>query len=296
MARSRVLKAEFFQHDGLGELSPVHRLLFAGLWTLADREGRLVDRPIRIAAALFPYDRALDVDALLNDLAAHREHFIRRYSVENERYIEISKFVLHQRPHPHEAKSTIPPPSAQNAVTCNDKSGHVRKRRDKSRNVRPVSGSSSSSSSSTSTSASTSASASENTDPSKTQDLHVRASRDVPERWLTPFGSAYQERFGGEVERWPLLAKVVAPVVAGIEQREGLPHEMARAAALLRWTNFLGSLDPTRPADLHVFTRSHGQFTEARPFRPLRTVRSAGEQNNDALERVRQRIVAKEGP
>ena len=48
MARARNLKPSFFTNDKLAELHPLGRLLFAGLWTIADREGRLEDRPKRI--------------------------------------------------------------------------------------------------------------------------------------------------------------------------------------------------------------------------------------------------------
>ena len=69
MARARNLKPAFFTNDLLAEIEPLGRLLFQGLWCLADREGRLVDRPKRIKAELFPYDDA-DVDVLLSALAA----------------------------------------------------------------------------------------------------------------------------------------------------------------------------------------------------------------------------------
>jgi len=39
MARSRNIKPGFFKNDHLVELPFEYRLLFAGLWTLADREG-----------------------------------------------------------------------------------------------------------------------------------------------------------------------------------------------------------------------------------------------------------------
>src|SRR5262245_4448792 len=61
MARARLLKPGFFTNEDLVELPPAARLLFAGLWTLADREGRLEDRPKRIKLAVLPYDD-VDVD------------------------------------------------------------------------------------------------------------------------------------------------------------------------------------------------------------------------------------------
>ena len=48
MARARNIKPGFFKNEFLAEMPCEVRLLFIGLWTLADREGRLEDRPKRI--------------------------------------------------------------------------------------------------------------------------------------------------------------------------------------------------------------------------------------------------------
>ena len=64
MARARNIKPSFFTNEDLVELPFEDRLLFIGLWTLADREGRLEDRPKRIKMAVFPADN-VDVDASL---------------------------------------------------------------------------------------------------------------------------------------------------------------------------------------------------------------------------------------
>ena len=48
MARARSLKPGFFRNADLVELPMEARLMFAGLWVLADREGRLEDRPKQI--------------------------------------------------------------------------------------------------------------------------------------------------------------------------------------------------------------------------------------------------------
>lgn len=107
MARTRYLKPGFFKNELLAEIDPLGRLLFAGLWTIADREGRLEDRPKRIKAEILPYDDC-NVDELLDSL--HKKGFILRYEVEGERYIQILNFSKHQNPHPREAKSVIPAP------------------------------------------------------------------------------------------------------------------------------------------------------------------------------------------
>lgn len=116
MARIRDLKPDFFLDEDIARLTPMARLCFQGLWTLADREGRLEDRPLKIRACLFPYEPRLDVERLIKELAADREHrpggFIVRYEVNGEQYIQIRNFSKHQKLHPREQPSRIPAPHA----------------------------------------------------------------------------------------------------------------------------------------------------------------------------------------
>lgn len=107
MARARNIKPAFFTNDELAEVDPLARLLFIGLWCIADREGRLIDRPKKIKAELLPYDNC-DADALLQQLADRK--FIIRYAVQAERFIQIVNFTKHQDPHYKEKASDIPSP------------------------------------------------------------------------------------------------------------------------------------------------------------------------------------------
>lgn len=107
MARARNIKPGFFTNEILGDLDPLTRLLFIGLWTLADREGRLEDRPKKIKAELLPYDNA-DVDSMLSSL--EKSGFIIRYIANDKRYIQVSSFSKHQAPHHKEVASVIPAP------------------------------------------------------------------------------------------------------------------------------------------------------------------------------------------
>ena len=109
MARARNIKPGFFTNEYIAELSPFAQLLFIGLWTLADRKGRLEDRPKGIRGKLFPYGDQ-DVNALLNELAESPESFIIRYEVNGKRYIQITNFEKHQNPHKNEVSSNIPAP------------------------------------------------------------------------------------------------------------------------------------------------------------------------------------------
>lgn len=114
MARARNIKPGFFTNDVLAELDPLARILFAGLWTIADREGRLEDRPKKIKAQILPYDEC-NCDALLQ--ALHGSGFILRYEVDGNRFIQIVKWGEHQNPHIKEAESTIPAPCKNSAST-----------------------------------------------------------------------------------------------------------------------------------------------------------------------------------
>lgn len=107
MARARNIKPGFFSNDQLVELSFETRLLFIGLWTIADREGRLLDRPKKIKMDVFPGDN-VDCDAALDSLAA--AGFIRRYETDGIKAIHIINWDRHQNPHLKEASSIIPAP------------------------------------------------------------------------------------------------------------------------------------------------------------------------------------------
>jgi len=105
MARARNIKPAFFTNEDLVDLPFQDRLLFIGLWTIADREGRLEDRPKRIKMEIFPADD-VDVEASLERLQA--SGMIARYQVGDGRYIEVVNFTKHQRPHTKESPSDIP--------------------------------------------------------------------------------------------------------------------------------------------------------------------------------------------
>lgn len=107
MARARNIKPRFFQNDELGELDPLSRLLFIGMWTIADFKGCIEYRPKMLKAQLLPYDEC-NIEVLVTNLEQSR--FIQFYSVQGKRYIKIINFEKHQNPHKNEreAGSEIP--------------------------------------------------------------------------------------------------------------------------------------------------------------------------------------------
>lgn len=107
MARQRMLHPDFFTDPKVVRCSFPARLLFQGLWCLADREGRLEADPFALKLKLMPADN-VDVSALLAELADAR--LIQRYEVEGDPLIWLPGFAGRQRPHPKEVASVLPPP------------------------------------------------------------------------------------------------------------------------------------------------------------------------------------------
>ena len=114
--RARNIKPGFFKNEDLAECSFPARILFSGLWCLADREGRFEWKPKRIKAEILPYDNC-DVSNLLKEL--WDREFLIKYTVAGQDYGLIPSFLIHQNPHPNEKASFVPPPDDQ-APSAND--------------------------------------------------------------------------------------------------------------------------------------------------------------------------------
>jgi len=119
MGRSRNIKPGFFTNDELVELPFEYRLLFAGLWTIADRDGRLVDRPKKIKLEIFPGD---DVDCAAGLQALVDSGFIERYEVGGKKFIQVLNWHKHQTPHHKEVASQIPAKPIQEDVDLKEES------------------------------------------------------------------------------------------------------------------------------------------------------------------------------
>lgn len=113
--RARDIKPGFYKSDQLAECSMTARLLFPGLWMLADREGRLENRPRKIKAEIFPFDD-VDVAPLLVEL--ENAGLIRTYEVNGTALVWIPQFQRHQSPHKNEKSSELPAHPDDLSVTC----------------------------------------------------------------------------------------------------------------------------------------------------------------------------------
>jgi hypothetical protein len=109
MPRIRTIKPDLWADERVGAMQREERLLWIGLITQADDEGRLHYRPRIIRQAIFPYDDDISDDMVqrwLDNLT--NEQLICVYSVNGNYYIQIKNWSKHQnvnRPSP----SKIPP-------------------------------------------------------------------------------------------------------------------------------------------------------------------------------------------
>ena len=126
MPRSRIIRPDEFSEAKKAKLQPLARILYFGLKTQADREGRLVEDPLTFKIRILPLDD-VDIEVLLSELAA--SSLIIRYTIEGEKVIQIIDFVEDQKSaiHKNEPPSKIPP-----VPTDRDKSGVIGINRDRS--------------------------------------------------------------------------------------------------------------------------------------------------------------------
>lgn len=80
----------WFNHDELGELPPLTRLLFIGLQCMTDRAGTIADDPERIGKTILRFDglSTAEIDEMLRQL--ERSRMITRHEQGGRRLIEVS--------------------------------------------------------------------------------------------------------------------------------------------------------------------------------------------------------------
>ena len=96
--RIRSIKPEFWSSESVGRLSRDARLLFIGLWSLADDSGRLRGALTYIAGSLLAYDGDAvgKVGGWVEEL--EREKMVRRYKCgDGNTYLDIPNWLKHQK-------------------------------------------------------------------------------------------------------------------------------------------------------------------------------------------------------
>lgn len=143
MARIRTIKPEFFRHYELylaekEEGLPL-RVAFAGLWTVADREGRFRWKPEELKLDCLPYDD-LDFSRVLDALATRG--FVEMYTANGAMYGWIPGFKKHQVINAREKGSDLPDPLDSNTSTrdarvpCTHVHAHGEKEREREQGTR----------------------------------------------------------------------------------------------------------------------------------------------------------------
>lgn len=112
MSKIRTVKPELFRHEQLFEAEqrsgfPL-RLIFIGLFTVVDAEGRFRWRPRQLKLDILPYDE-VDFSKALAALTAFG--FVKRYEHAGESYGYIPTWRRHQSINQREPNSVLPTPS-----------------------------------------------------------------------------------------------------------------------------------------------------------------------------------------
>jgi hypothetical protein len=117
--RIRTIKPDFWHSEKIAKLSKDDRLLFIGLWNVADDAGVIEDKYQLIAAELFPFDLEADPRATYASVRGGLDaltdiRLLTRYEVDGKGYLFIPGWEEHQRID-RPSKSRLPQPTTQNA-------------------------------------------------------------------------------------------------------------------------------------------------------------------------------------
>ncbi len=98
MARSRILKPEFWSDEKLAQVAREARLSFAGLWTCSDDYGVTKGHPAWLKSQIFPYDTDLTLTQFQQWLAdLERIGVIEPFTADGEAFFYIRNFSEHQK-------------------------------------------------------------------------------------------------------------------------------------------------------------------------------------------------------
>lgn len=90
MARKRMIDPNIWQSEDFGKLSTLGKLIFIGLFSLADDEGRGRSNPVYLKSTLFPYEegiRSTDIDKTLSEISSNMSVIF--YSCDGSSYYSL---------------------------------------------------------------------------------------------------------------------------------------------------------------------------------------------------------------
>lgn len=90
MARKRMIDPNIWQSEDFSKLSTLAKLVFIGLFSLADDEGRGRSNPVYLKSSLFPYEesiRSADIDKTLSEISSNMSVIF--YSCDGNNYYSL---------------------------------------------------------------------------------------------------------------------------------------------------------------------------------------------------------------
>ncbi len=117
MARIRSIKPFIWSDDRIGEVSRDARLLYLGMITQADDDGRLVASGTSLAGAIYPYDEVTgrQVDRWRDELAA--VGLLDVYTIGRATYAHLPSWAKHQRIQKPQGSALPAPPVRDESAT-----------------------------------------------------------------------------------------------------------------------------------------------------------------------------------
>jgi len=112
MARRRMIAPNFWKDPEVAKLTIPERLLFIGIVSNADDEGRIIATPEALKADIFPYDHKITARVVkrMRDSLVNKMKNVLLYENDNVEYIVLLRWGDHQKPS-HATASKLPPPS-----------------------------------------------------------------------------------------------------------------------------------------------------------------------------------------
>lgn len=98
MARKRMIDPNIWQSEDFGKLSTLGKLVFIGLFSNADDEGRGRANPTYLKSILFPYEesiRSADIDKTLSEISSNMSVVF--YSCNGSNYYSLTNWYDWQR-------------------------------------------------------------------------------------------------------------------------------------------------------------------------------------------------------
>lgn len=98
MARKRMIDPNIWQSEDFSKLSTLGKLVFIGLFSLADDEGRGRSNPVYLKSTLFPYEegiRSTDIDKTLSEISSNMSVIF--YSCDGSSYYSLYNWNIWQK-------------------------------------------------------------------------------------------------------------------------------------------------------------------------------------------------------